>query len=423
MESIEQVKQSFDSFLTKYDEKNLFTDIQSIKELIQSIIHLNETYFYEPDFINHRLFVILRDWYLKLLQQWRQGALLDNDDSCFLFETIPNVFIKMSNHISEKNVSILKELIFYKPLINELNKCLEEIALNGKYLQDPQIKSLDNIFRAIQRLERSRLDNKIDPLLITLFDNIVKCICSSSFIEMFMHSTTQENDDAGQKFLLHTCTDYIYSHPTDQQHKQSLIDIRQSLLRPFSQWLAQQSTSFHLWNNRITAILRQLCFILTLSIQLNRYANLDKETLHYYCQLIDSFVNILSSIIQIENPVNNKLAQSLMGTLTPNLYTMILSNQLEKYIKGKHITSLILNLADTENDEIQLNAFRILSLIITEQDTKNDSNSMNIANLFIKFLTKVIDDSNQMLRFYNLLRCLKSMFTIFYKLILFEYFV
>ena len=172
----------------------------------------------------------------------------------------------------------------------------------------------------------------------------------------------------------------------------------------------------------MTVILRQLCFILTLSIQLNRSTNLDKDTLDHYCQLIDSFLSILHALVQTENPVNNKLAQSLMGTLTPNLYTMTLSNQLEKYIKSKHITSLILKLADIENDEIQLNAFRILASIINEQDTKNVTNSMNIASLFIKFLSKVIDDPNQMLRFYNLLRCLKRMLIIFMKLIFLESF-
>ncbi|CAF5229981.1 unnamed protein product [Rotaria magnacalcarata] len=122
----------------------------------------------------------------------------------------------------------------------------EEIASNGKYLQDPQIKSLDNIFRATQRLEKSCLYNQIDPLLTKLFENIAKCICSPSFIEIFIHSTTQENDNAGQRFPLHTCTDYIYSHSADQQHKQCLLDIRRSLDRPFSQWLTQQSSSFPL---------------------------------------------------------------------------------------------------------------------------------------------------------------------------------
>jgi hypothetical protein len=156
--------------------------------------------------------------------------------------------------------------------------------------------------------------------------------------------------------------------------------------------------------------LRQLCFILTLSIQQNRYANLDKQTFECYCQLIDSFINIIYLIIQTENSVTNKLAKSLLGTLTPNLYTMTLSNQLEKYLKSKHIIGLVLKLADMENDEIQLNAFRILESILTEQDTKNISYSTNIANLFIKFLTKFIDDSNQLLTFYNLLRCLNRKF-------------
>ncbi|CAF1025351.1 unnamed protein product [Adineta steineri] len=410
METIEQVLQSFNSILIQYDENNnSFPNLTSIKELIQLILHSNEKYFYESDFLNHRLFSILRDWYLKFLRHWRLGTQSNDDEFYFVFDTIPNLFVKMSNHISEKNILILKELIFHKSLINELNIFLEEISLNGKYLQDPQIKSLDNIFRAIQRLERSRFDNKIDPLLTKLFDNIVKCICSTSFIEMFIHSTTQEIDDPGQKFLLHTCTDYIYSHPTDQQHKQCLLDIRQSLLHPFSQWLLQQRSSFRSWNIRMTVILRQLCFILTLSIQLNRYAILDKDTFNGYCQLIDSFIIILQSIIQTENMINNKLNQSLMGTLTPNLYTMTLSNQLEIYIKNKHITSLTLKLADIENDEIQLNAFRILSSIITEQDTKTMSNSITIANLFRKFLDKAIDDPNQMLKFYNLLRCLKHL--------------
>jgi hypothetical protein len=400
-----------ESILSKFDENvNLSTDITLVKELLQLIFHSNEKDFFEPNFLHHHLFIILRDWYLNLLQQWRHGAQLD-DASIYVFESISHLFLKISNYISEKNIQILKELIFYKPILEELNYCLEEIASNGKYLQDPQLKSLDYLFRTIQRLERNHFDHHINPLLIQLFDNIVKCICSSSFIDLFLlHSTTQDNDHIGQKFLLHTCTDYIYSHPTDQQHKQCLINIRQSLLHPFAQWLCQQSSSFRSWNHRISATLRQLCFILTLSIQHNQHTNLDRQTYDDYCQLIDSFVNIVYSILQTDNTVNQKLIQSLLATLTPNLYTMTLSYQLRKYLKTKHIISLVLKLVEIENDEIQLNAFRILSVILTEQDTKVLSNSMNIANLFLKFLNKIIDDSNQILRFSNILRCLQSKF-------------
>jgi len=106
--------QSFDLILSKFDENNnLLKDITSIKEIIQLILNSTEKYFS----INHRLFLILRNWYLNLLQQWRHDIQLD-DTSVYIFETIPNLFLKISNYISDKNVIILKELILYKPILN-----------------------------------------------------------------------------------------------------------------------------------------------------------------------------------------------------------------------------------------------------------------------------------------------------------------
>jgi hypothetical protein len=404
--NVDKMKQSFDSIIKKIDENNhLLSDEKFLKEIVEVAVHSNEKHCCDPTIINHRVFVILRDYYLNLLQRWRHGEKLD-ETSCWIFETISNLFLKMSSHISDNRMSQLKQFLFHETLLNELNRFLEDLCINNQYFQDPQIKGIDNLFRTIQRLERTHFDDKNDYL----FDNIVKCICSSSFIQIFLQSVNQENDNPGQRFLLNTCTDYVYSHSIDKQHKQSLIHIRQSLLRPFTQWLIQQSSVFRLWNNRIIIILRQISFLLTLSIQLDQHTILDKNILDHYCQLIDSFINILYSIVQSDNIVNNKLTQSLIGTLTPNLYTMTLSNQLEKYIQSKHITSLILKLTNFDNDEIQLNAFKILSSITIEQDTKNLLYSNNIVNIFMKFLNKIIDDSNQTLRFYNLLGCLKSNF-------------
>ena len=87
---------------------------------------------------------------------------------------------------------------------------------------------------------------------------------------------------------------------------------------------------------------------------------------------------------------------------------MTLSNQLEKYLRNKCITSLILKLTNFDNDEIQFNAFKILSSITTEQDTKNILYSSSLTKIFIEFLKKIIDHANQTLRFYNLFRSLKS---------------
>ncbi|CAF1597863.1 unnamed protein product [Rotaria magnacalcarata] len=401
---VEQAKQSFDSITRKIDDdRNLLSDRQTVKEIVELTIQSNEKHLCDSSIIDHRVFFILRDYFLNLLQRWCFGEIFD-EISYFIFESISSLFLKMSSHISNRNVSRLKELIFHEALLNETNRFFDELSINRKYLEDQQIKSINNLLRTIQRLERINFDTKKDYL----FDNIVKCICSSSFIEIFLQSVNQENEDVGQRFLLNTRTYYMYSHLTDQKHKQNLIDIRQSLLRPFTQWLIQQSSLFRFWNNRMLITLRQIYFLLTLSIQLNRFIILDKDILDDYYQIIDSFVNILYSIIQSENKTNNKLSQSLIGTIIPSIYTMKLSRQLEKYIQNKHIIALILKLTDFENDEIQLNAFKILSSITTEQEAKNIVYSNTIASLFIKFLNKVTEDSNQTLRFYNLLRSLKN---------------
>lgn len=411
--NIEQIKQSFDSFIKNIDEnKDLLSDENFFKEIIEFTINLNEKSICDPTIINHRIFIIFRDYFLNVLQRWRFGEKLD-EKTCFIFETISNLFLKMSSYISSNNVSLLKELIFNETLLHELNRFLEDLSSNTKYLEDPQIKSIDNFFRTTQRLERTSFDSKKNDYL---FDNIIKCICSSTFIQIFLQSINRENESSGEKFLLNTCTDYIYSHSIDKQHKQCLIDIRQTLLRPFTQWLNEQSSFFRLWNNKVLIIFRQISFLLTLSIQFNQDMILDKEILNNFSQLIDSFINILYSLSQSDN---NKLSQSLIGTLIPNLYTMTLSNQLEKYLQNKHITSLILKLIHIDNDDIQLNVFKILSSITTEQDTKNNHYSNDIVNIFIKILKKIIDDSNQTLTFYNLLRCLKS---IDFTSIIFNYF-
>ena len=398
--TVEQIKRSFDDFITKIDENN---NINLIKQVVEFLIHSNEKLLCESSLIGHRIFVILRDYYLNLFQRWYSGEKLD-EISSFIFESISNIFLKLSNHISDNNALILKDLIFNEILFNEINKFLEEFSINFKYCDDYQIKNLDNFFRTIERLERYNFDNKKDYF----FDNIVKCICSSSFIQIFLQSVKDENDNPGEKFLLKTCTDYISSHSIDKQHQQSLINIQKSILQPFTQWLNQHSALFRLWNNKIIIIIRQITFLLTLNIQLNRLINLDKDTFDSYSQIIDSFINILYSITQSDNYfIHNKL----IGTIIPNLYTMTLSNQLEKYIQNKHITLLILKLTTFPNDEIQLNAFQILSTVTMESDTKNIQYSNSITNIFLKNLNDIIDDSNQTLTFYNLLRCFKSKFS------------
>jgi len=389
---------TIDFFVKQLDEnENLFEDFDFVKQLVEFLVQSENLLQ-----IDQRIFVVLRESYANLFQRWRCGEKL-SETMNFVFETISNLFLKLSGQISEKNVSLFKEIFFDESILNEINRFLDDFSSNDKYFEDQQMKNVENFFRSIQRLQRICSNNKQN----SLFENIVKCICSKTFLDAFSQSINQENENYGQRFLLNTCTDYIYSHSIDQQHKQSLIQIQKSIISTFARWIHENSSSFRLWNSRTLILIRQLSFLLTLSIQLNRQIPIEKESFECFCQLIDSFVNILYSIVHSDGNEFNKYSSSLIGTIIPNLYSMTLASQLEKYLQTKHLTLLFLKLITIENDEIQLNTLKILCSITTEQEAKDILYSNQIAKTLLTIVRKLIDDTNQTLRFSNLIRCVK----------------
>ena len=197
---------------------------------------------------------------------------------------------------------------------------------------------------------------------------------------------------------MNTCTDYISSYCVDQQ---SFIEIRQILLHSFTQWINENSSTFRSWTNRFVIIVRQISFLLTLPIEFNQNSLLENEISNDYCQLIDSFLHILYSIvIQSDHSIENKHFHSILtGTLISNLSTMILSNQLVKYFQRKHVHSLMIKFTSFPNDQIQFNTLKILSIITIEQQTKDVVYSNHLIKVFIEYLNKFSDDQNQILRF------------------------
>jgi hypothetical protein len=71
----------------------------------------------------------------------------------------------MPSYLSDKNLLILKELIFDPELLDKINRFLVDLSINTKYFRNSEIKFIDNPFRTIQRLQRIPSDpNKTDHL-------------------------------------------------------------------------------------------------------------------------------------------------------------------------------------------------------------------------------------------------------------------
>ena len=278
---------------------------------------------------------------------------------------------------------------------DEINRFLEEFSLGARPLEeDYPMKTFDHFFRTIQRLKRISSPTEQHEF----FSHIIPCIRSPIFFETFLQSINEETIHWKERFLLHTCIDYISSHSFDQQHQQSFIEIRQILLHRFTQWMNENSSTFRSWTNRFVIIIRQISFLLTLPIQFNPNSILENEIFNDYCQLIDSFLHILYSIVS--QPLENKhFHQILTGTLISNLSTMVSSNQLVKYFQRKHVHSLIIQFTSFPNDQIQFNTLKILSVITIEQHTKDVRYSNRLIKVFFEYLNKCSDDQYQILRF------------------------
>jgi hypothetical protein len=209
--------------------------------------------------------------------------------------------------------------------------------------------------------------------------------------------------DSTQTLLLDTCTDFISWHDAGR-YNDTHIAVRTALLQPFNSLFKKNFLSL----SKI-----EIKIIGQLSITLIGGNARDEDLFpsdirEGYCQMIDQLSLKLNSIIEFENL--DELKTMLTQVLTQCLYSLTMTNDLRTYIKTKHIVPLLLKLTNLEDETIQFHVYRILAAILTEDDIKTLANPSKIANVFLKFLANLIDDSSRAPRFYNLLRSLKSKF-------------
>ena len=398
----ERLKKSLDVIVTELKKDNLTYTISVIKRTLVSVHIVDMKSYGEPGIVDHQLFVIIRDCYLDILHRWRVGQVLDNL-SQEVFVRASSLLNLMCTHVTDANVNRFKELLLHKPLLEELHGCLTEIAANGNYLQDTQIDGVDFMFRAIYHISQGRVQIQNDPLLTPLLDAIVKCVCSPFFASMFKQVTDLKELNGAQTFLLDTCTDYFSWYGGDRRDEFCFI-IRTALLSPFTQWLLTHISTFRTWSQvTINAVKKLGNLILDFDMQNDA---ITREEVHDDCyKIVDSFVFILFSL---SNATMGESDIDLAGVFVLQLYFLTLDQDLLSYIKNQHLSPILLKLVDVGNEWVQFNAYRILASILTEQDIKVLANPWKIANVFLTFLTNVIDDPKKILRLRSLLRCLNS---------------
>lgn len=400
--TIQTLKECLDTIVAEMNKRNLINDANTIIKVLTLINKHNTKLCSELGIVDHQLFIILRDYYLDILRRWRNGQILDKvSNKAFL--NISLSFTGICSYITDENVATLKKLLIYKPLADEITGCLTDIATNGKYVGDSQIKCVDLMMRAIYQIFQGRVEIQNDPVLVSILDAIVKCLCSSSLVNILRRITDLKELDEAETLLLDTCTDYFSWYSGDRRDE-FCYTIRTALLSPFTQWLLNHVSSFREWDKISFNAVKKLGNIL-LDFDMHHDVKHTKEIYDDCFKIIDCFISILFSL---STTLNDNFCINYAGIFLLQLYLLTLDQNILSYIKAQDFSMTLIELANANNEYIQFNAYRILASILTEQDIKTLANPSKIASVFLTFLNSVIDDSSKILRLRNILRSLKS---------------
>ena len=406
--SIPFLKDSFDAIVNELNKHQGSSNVPMIQQVLGAITSRSShgRFLLNSHLLVHPLFILFRDCYLTLLHRWRTGQGLDYHSQEAFFQ-LGSLFVDLCEYANDSSdASILAQLLIDPLFITELRTSLNEIIGDGKHLHDERIKGLSCALLALHYLEKGRMELQSRPLMIELLESIVQCVCSPWCLQLFIQINELEKLNESQTFLLDVCTKFISSHDAGR-YNDTTISVRTALLSPFVNWFEKYVSAFRTLTPLPIAIIGQLC--ITLIGGNAKDADVFPSNIRDdYCKMIDQIVTILNSII--DTPPIDESSMALTKVLTQNLYSLTMTTDLRSYIKSKHIVPLLLKVTNIDDDTIQFHVYRILASILTEEDIKTLINPSKTANVFLRFLTNLIDDSSMIPRFHNLLRSLKSKF-------------
>ncbi len=132
----EQLKTLFDVVVSEFKRTNASSlDITLVKQITSILINLPNKcqQLAEPELIAHQLMILLRDYVLVDQLRRRETKEIVYD----VLIDLSTLFANICCHVIDTNIYLFKQLLFHKSLIDELSNCLDEIATNGKHLDNP----------------------------------------------------------------------------------------------------------------------------------------------------------------------------------------------------------------------------------------------------------------------------------------------
>ncbi|CAF4595220.1 unnamed protein product, partial [Didymodactylos carnosus] len=226
--SLDNLKSLFDDIVQELEKTKLNDRLSFLKQLRPLISTIMDNISYlklaNPILLEHQLIRLFLNTYIDLLMKWSKNinnnnnnndVVLDNDEE-FLFREISVRFVWLISELNKLNFHIFKKLFIDKILIDLIQQCLDDIATNGKYLNDANLENLSYIIRILNEITHYEDDIQDDPILLPIIDSVIKCLCSKYYLETFkelLPSSTSTNElNVKQNFLLIACGSYFSNY-------------------------------------------------------------------------------------------------------------------------------------------------------------------------------------------------------------------
>jgi len=406
--NVQELKECYDEtefYLTHTSSKNKDVDyIIAISKIVTILENISGKALLDPILLDHKFHIILRNIWIQLFHRWRTDELLDSHEATILTH-LSSFILSLCNYVSDENISLFKQWLLSDLIADELAECLGSIASSGKHLNDLRISCISDMISALALLQRGRHDIQSDLLLGSLLTNISIFLCSTSCRLIFERVTTENPTQLyiEQVRLLSSCLNYVDGYKANRRN-QVQRDIRQSLFPIFASWMVTQSSSFQQWHDSIKTLVRSCSWTMHERVDMNG----DQLNLQQFktecCQLLDSYISMLTSLLE----TSSSSCDDIKYTLIHSLYLFTLTSAWIPFIKDYGLTNLLVQYAQSSDENIVLDAYRCLSKIMTDEDIKTLHNADTIASVFLQYFTSLIDNSSKTRKLSNILNSLQS---------------
>ncbi|CAF1241696.1 unnamed protein product [Rotaria sordida] len=237
-------------------------------------------------------------------------------------------------------------------------------------------------------------------------------VCSSLYTQMFQKVAREE-----PHYLSNEQRTILMYYPNEitwykgNKREEIIERIRRTHLKWFNSWLSKQYTGlppYIKWSSVMNDIMlhaTNLLFRMDLDDVIT-----SNDTRHAFQQITNTIKRILLNISKSNPTTIDPAIVPLVREFLLILFYFTLDSKLVIYLKSLQLVDLmnVLIRKSNNDDEVHLQAYRILAVIMTEADIKQLQISNRITIVFITFIKKAIDGGvPYVARLHNSLRSLK----------------